>query len=223
VQLRQRPPHGGREHKADSMSQVGFQQRLQQELNSLRENWNRLPEKSKNKPQEDEYVRLAFQNANLDVLKPEDQVLFLLGVARVLRGRKGLKPPGFLNTLARDAEAAIQKFGLTGKRQACEVLAQRNEYRTKYGKYTSNTLLKLLDKATDRYENPDYEELVKGRPTREKYDRVVLYKKKARNPRRGKKKTRENFSPLPTLKWSKGRLCRDDPQYVLWKGIKYRL
>jgi DNA repair exonuclease SbcCD ATPase subunit len=171
------------------VSQVGFKERLRQELDSLRENWNQLPEKSKKTPLLDEYVRLAFQNADLDIFKPEDQVLFVLGLARVLHGRKGLKPPGFLNALAQDAEAAIKKFDLSGRRQACKYLAQRNEYKTKYGNYRPNTLLKLLEKATDRHENPDYEELTKGRPPRKKHDRHVLYKKKAghrKKPRRGK-------------------------------------
>lgn len=167
------------------MSQVGFKERLRQELDSLRENWNQLPEKSKKNPLEDEYVRLAFQNAHLDISKPEDQALFLLALARVLHGRKGLKPPGFYNALARDAEAARKKHDLSGKRAVCQYLARG----TKYGNYTPHTLLKLLDKATDRHENPDYEELAKGRPPRKKHDRHVFYKKEAvhrKKPRGGK-------------------------------------
>lgn len=167
------------------MSQVGFKERLQQQLDSLRENWNRLPEKSKKDPLKDEYVQLGFKNAELDILKSEDQALFLMAAARVLHGRRGLKPPGFYNTLAQDAEAAIKKYGLSGKREACKHLARG----TKYGKYKANTLLKLLDKAADPHENPDHEELTRGRPPRKKHDRHVLYKKKAvhrRKPRRGK-------------------------------------
>jgi hypothetical protein len=173
------------EHKRASVSQVGFKERLKLELESLRDNWNQLPEKSKTQPLADDYVRLAFQNAHLDIFKPDDQALFLLALARVLHGRKGLKPPGFYNELARDAEAARKQYDLSGKRAACERLARR----TKYREYSAHTLLKLLDKATDRHENPDYEELTKGRPPRKKHDRHVFYKKAipVKKPKSGKK------------------------------------
>jgi hypothetical protein len=149
-------------------------------------------------------------------------------VARVLYGKKRLKPPGFLNMLAQDAQTARRKYGLSGARQACERLPTLREYRKKYGHYKPNTLLKFLNHATDPEKNPDFEELVKGLPQRKKYDRFRLYKKgrvrknkKVARKSKGVRshKTASDFPPR--LEWWKGRLYKVQPRFVRWKDRIY--
>ena len=156
------------------MSQVTFKQRLQDKLDVVREEWDSSRNPSARLLNQDQYVRLAFQQLNLDIERPEDQTLLLFALGRALHRGK-LKPPLFLNTLVLDAEAIVRKYDLRGgKREAVKRLRVDGEYRNKYSKYTENTLLKYMKDAINRSKNPHYDELVKGRPTRVLYSRDVF-------------------------------------------------
>jgi hypothetical protein len=210
------------------MSEVSLKQRLQDKIETVRKEWDTSRNPSARVLNQDQYVRLTFQRLDLDVEKPEDQTLLLFALGRFLHSGQ-LRPPYFLNTLMKDAQAIVKKEGLTGgKREAVRRLRLADGYRDKYAKYTENTLLKYMNEAVNRNKNPYYDELANGLPVHVlPYNRTVFLDgarivvtevppqleavvhppqraKQLRegSPRRSKRTTIRH----PILKWLEGRL-----------------
>ncbi len=209
------------------MSQVSLKQRLQDKIECVRKECDTSRNPSARILNQDQYVRLAYQQLDLDIEQPEDQIVLLRALGRALHAGGPLKPDRYLNNLILDAEAIVKKHGLTGgKRESVKRLKLDGEYRHKYEDYTENTLLQHMKDALNRDKNPYYDELVKGRPTRELYSRTVFAPRmempievnespalepasparRAKQVREGLRRRPKRKTRHPILKWIEGRV-----------------
>ncbi len=64
------------------MSQISLKQRLQDKIERVRKEWDTSRYPSARILNQDQYVRLAFQQLDLDIEQAEDQTLLLFALAR---------------------------------------------------------------------------------------------------------------------------------------------